>query len=74
MPDISMCLNECCNLKTSCYRFMATPSPFNQAYTLFKPKIVDGFTTCKDHMELKANVSAHGQADLTPVSLDKLQN
>ena len=36
MPDISMCDNEQCPLKETCYRFTATPSEFRQAYAKFK--------------------------------------
>jgi hypothetical protein len=30
MPDISMCTNEECPLKESCYRYNATPSEFKR--------------------------------------------
>jgi len=31
MPDISMCANETCPKKDTCYRYTATPS-YHQAY------------------------------------------
>jgi hypothetical protein len=36
MPDISMCTNEECPLKETCYRYNATPSEFMQAYAKFE--------------------------------------
>lgn len=35
MPDISMCRNNLCPLKESCYRFKANPSSY-QSYADFK--------------------------------------
>lgn len=35
MPDISMCSDKDCPSAECCYRFMATPSPFLQAYGKF---------------------------------------
>jgi hypothetical protein len=37
MPDISMCRNEECPLKDSCYRYVAEPSHY-QAYGKFEYK------------------------------------
>ena len=36
MADISMCENQTCPLKETCYRFNATPSSW-QSYGDFKP-------------------------------------
>ena len=41
MPDISMCLNKQCPLRTDCYRFLAVPNT-HQSYTDFR------FTTNTD--------------------------
>lgn len=49
MPDISMCKNEQCPLKESCYRFKATPCEFRQTYGLFNHEDGD----CKYYWELK---------------------
>ena len=38
MPDISMCMNEECQKKESCYRFTATPNPYSQCYIGAKPE------------------------------------
>jgi len=35
MPDISMCANEKCTLKDSCFRFTAKPNPYRQSYAAF---------------------------------------
>jgi hypothetical protein len=36
MPDISMCDNNDCPSRLGCYRFMAEPNPYRQAYMEFK--------------------------------------
>lgn len=36
MPDISMCQNKDCPSAKSCYRFLATPSPYRQSYMDYK--------------------------------------
>lgn len=40
MPDISMCSNGNCPLRTLCYRYRAVPSPQGQSYTWFGPKYI----------------------------------
>ena len=37
MPDITMCNGEGCDLKSTCYRYTATPSEYRQAYFLVAP-------------------------------------
>lgn len=49
MPDISMCKNNECPLKETCYRFKATPS-CHQAYADFNYK--DG---CDYYWEIESN-------------------
>ncbi len=41
MPDITLCNNEECLQKKSCYRFTATPNPYYQSYATFKFKVVE---------------------------------
>lgn len=36
MPDISMCKNNTCPSRKSCYRHTATPNPNRQTYNLFE--------------------------------------
>lgn len=36
MPDISMCVNEECKRKETCYRYKAKPDKYMQAYGEFK--------------------------------------
>lgn len=36
MPDISLCRNQDCTRRLTCYRFLAEPNPENQAYVDFK--------------------------------------
>lgn len=36
MSDITMCKNDTCPLKNTCYRFIATPSEYLQSYADFK--------------------------------------
>jgi hypothetical protein len=48
MPDITMCLNNCCELSDQCYRFVAEPSEY-QSYSSFVPTLGrDGKWSC-DH-------------------------
>lgn len=55
MPDISMCKNETCPLKETCYRFMASPSKYGQSYSNFTPKTsLDGKTKCEYHWEIQS--------------------
>ena len=42
MPDISMCQNEKCKVKTECYRYMAIPSNY-QLYADFNEKNCESF-------------------------------
>lgn len=35
MPDITMCNNKECPKKEVCYRYMAKPSEYRQAYATF---------------------------------------
>ena len=37
MSDISMCQNKECELKETCYRYLAIPFPQMQCYGDFKP-------------------------------------
>lgn len=36
MPDITMCANDECRRRSECYRYMAAPNPWRQAYSEFK--------------------------------------
>lgn len=49
MPDISMCMNDTCPSRVSCFRFRAQPHPYRQAYSEFKP---DG-DKCTDYSDIK---------------------
>lgn len=46
MPDISLCQNEKCLMKKTCYRFTAVPS-IRQVYADFKP---DANGKCEYHI------------------------
>lgn len=35
MPDITICKNEKCPLKSKCYRYMARPNSIHQSYGCF---------------------------------------
>lgn len=41
MADISMCLNDSCRLKESCYRFQAVPNLRWQSYSGFQADGLD---------------------------------
>jgi len=36
MPNITMCQNNECPIKESCYRYKAIPDPRYQSYAIFK--------------------------------------
>ena len=38
MPDMTMCSNETCPLRESCYRFAHTPNKIGQSYACFEPQ------------------------------------
>ena len=38
MPDITMCCNFECPLKSKCYRYRAVPDTDRQSFALFKPQ------------------------------------
>jgi hypothetical protein len=38
MPDISMCQNNKCPKRLTCYRFIAIPDELLQAYSYFEPE------------------------------------
>lgn len=48
MPDISMCINEDCTLKKSCYRYTANPNEFWQVYGDFKQEKGECYHYWKD--------------------------
>lgn len=50
MPDISMCTAHSCPLKTECYRYMAKPNPFRQAYSNFSYNEKEG---CDDFWQME---------------------
>ena len=35
MPDITMCTGNC-PVKENCYRYMATPNPYGQSYSMLE--------------------------------------
>ncbi len=37
MPDIMMCANKECPERKQCYRYMAIPSEYRQAYAALQP-------------------------------------
>ena len=49
MSDISMCLNNTCKQKDTCYRYRAKPAKW-QSYAYFKPaKNIDGeYFSCNE--------------------------
>ena len=49
MPDISLCLNDECPFRKTCYRHEADPNEFYQSYHPYAPG-VDGI--CEDYLPL----------------------
>jgi hypothetical protein len=60
MPDISMCKNEECPNKNTCFRYRAKPNPYRQSYFLDH-----------NHEDCKEFISIKGWADyaLTPIKV-----
>lgn len=58
MPDISMCMNEECTQKETCYRYKAKPSNW-QSYADFKQ--VDG--RCEAYWEVEDEDSEDRRRD-----------
>lgn len=54
MADISMCDNQQCPSKETCYRFKAKANPFKQVYSNFKPE--KGEDKCKYYWDIKIKV------------------
>lgn len=50
MPDISMCQNKDCPSRLKCYRYMAMPNEYRQAYMTFAPR--GGAAQCEDFLPL----------------------
>ncbi len=52
MPDITMCPGTGCPMREQCYRYMATPNPYQQSFADFTSKIEiteDGeFVSCPE--------------------------
>jgi hypothetical protein len=49
MPDMSLCANDKCPLKTGCYRYRAVPNGMWQSWTFFEP---DSENNCRGFMEI----------------------
>jgi len=49
MPDISMCKNEECKNKNVCFRYMAEPNEYRQAYMEYKH---DKNGDCGDYLSI----------------------
>lgn len=47
MPDITMCSNRQCYMRTTCYRYCVVPSKYRQAYYCF-----DGYPKCAAYSEI----------------------
>lgn len=51
MPDISMCPNSNCEGRGDCFRYLAEPSAWRQAYAMFEPK--EGEKVCNVFLDVK---------------------
>ena len=38
MPDITLCCNRDCPMRTKCYRYLARPDEYAQSFALFQSK------------------------------------
>ena len=57
MADISMCINESCPLKLSCYRYLAQPDDIMQSYAKFEWEKENGVISCP--VFWKFNIEKH---------------
>ena len=48
MPDISMCNNQTCPSKDTCYRFKAKPNEYYQSYTTYV--VPEGKDKCEHYV------------------------
>lgn len=60
MPDISMCRNKICILKSNCYRAIAEPG-YKQSYNRFKPN-EDGNCLNFVHLVRHVNINETNKA------------
>ena len=51
MVDITMCINDSCNIKLNCYRYMAKPSS-RQTFTRFEPYREEDGWHCKHFIKI----------------------
>ena len=49
MPDISMCENQKCPSRKSCYRYTSKPNPYRQTYSLFE--VNEGEDKCESYWD-----------------------
>jgi hypothetical protein len=61
MPDISMCPGEGCPNKESCYRYLAKPDKYWQAYFVGSPVKEDG--TCDYYWKYNTKNNDNRKAD-----------
>lgn len=52
MPNISLCTNQTCPIKSKCYRAIAKPNSM-QSYTNFEPTIIQKNVTCEGFLVVK---------------------
>jgi hypothetical protein len=58
MPDIEKCNNINCPIKLTCYRYVSTPSSYQQAYNKFTPVIEsNGSITCEGFWKLRVDTN-----------------
>ena len=67
MPDITMCCDDKCKVRHSCYRYAATPNPYRQPYSNFGTvdneqckyyiKLEEGDKTMKEHKHSTAIIA-----------------
>jgi hypothetical protein len=54
MPDITMCCNCDCPIRSKCYRYLAKPNQDRQSFAFFEPtEITDYLTKCDMFWQLE---------------------
>ena len=65
MVDITLCTNNECPIRNSCYRYVALPTPERQSYSNFKPYTTLAGLTCDSYIPANGHrdVQYHSDVD-----------
>lgn len=61
MPDITMCANDKCKDRKTCYRFLAIPTPGYQSYFAFPKLLPKSRKECDNYWVVGGNNPSAGK-------------